>query len=170
MPSGESRPVADSDVVAHQNPVWRDRANFLISARIEEGGLPKRVEQLWARRIDERRFEVCCIPFFVYDVSLGDEVETAPIPTIGKQYVVGSVLRPSGHDTFRVWFGPPGSRTGADRLLTDLEACGCLHEWYSAHLLAVDAPPGSAQRVADLLAEREAQGDLAYETGRTAPD
>jgi hypothetical protein len=31
---------------------------------------------LWARQVGDRRFEICCIPFFLYDVALGDVVET----------------------------------------------------------------------------------------------
>src|SRR3954453_9406655 len=57
----------------HAAPVWRERADFVIGARLPEEG---RAEQLWARRIEGRHFEVCCIPFFLYDVALGDVVET----------------------------------------------------------------------------------------------
>src|SRR5947209_2116831 len=61
----------------HSEPVWRDRSNFIIAAEVLGGG-DTRTEQLWARQVDEHRFEVCCIPFFVYDVALGDVVVTSP--------------------------------------------------------------------------------------------
>ena len=31
-------------------------------------------EQLWGKEVGPQRCIVCCIPFFVYDVALGDEV------------------------------------------------------------------------------------------------
>jgi hypothetical protein len=55
------------EVAVHLAPVWRERANCLIFANIAEGGLPKRWEQLWARRVGDARFVLCCIPFFAYD-------------------------------------------------------------------------------------------------------
>ena len=43
----------------------------IIAASIDPGSTGITTEQLWARRLDEERFEVCCIPFFAYDVALG---------------------------------------------------------------------------------------------------
>jgi hypothetical protein len=40
----------------HQEPVWRDRSNFVIAVEIPFGGETK-TEQLWARQIDDHRFE-----------------------------------------------------------------------------------------------------------------
>jgi hypothetical protein len=45
----------------------------MIGAELAE---EDRDEQLWARQVGDRRFEICCIPFFVYDMALGDVVET----------------------------------------------------------------------------------------------
>lgn len=36
----------------------------------------ERSEQLFARQLGPHRFELCCIPFFTYVLSLGDIVET----------------------------------------------------------------------------------------------
>ena len=47
-------------------------------------------------RYEWKHFEVCCIPFFLYDVSLGDVVATNP------DYVLDRVVRASGRYTFRV--------------------------------------------------------------------
>lgn len=48
---------------------------------------------------------------------------------------------------------------------------GCLLEWSSSNLLAVDAADEEhAHQVADFLSEREILGELKYETGRTASD
>jgi hypothetical protein len=39
------------------------------------GGTKVTTEQLWARQVGDRHFELCCIPYFVYDLALGDVVE-----------------------------------------------------------------------------------------------
>jgi hypothetical protein len=52
----------------HLAPVWRERADFILGAIVEDGIS----EQLWARKVDDLQFEVCCIPFWVYNISLGD--------------------------------------------------------------------------------------------------
>ena len=81
----------------HQDPVWRERSNFITAAPIPDGG-DIETEQLWARK-DDDGLEICCIPFFVYDLALGDVVET------DDDYLVRQVVRQSGRFVFRVWFG-----------------------------------------------------------------
>lgn len=62
---------------------WRDSADFIITAALPEAG---HFEQLWAKNVGENQLEICCIPFFLDDVALGDVVETAPQG--GKSYVL----------------------------------------------------------------------------------
>jgi hypothetical protein len=155
--------VKEQDFVVHLSPVWRERADFIIRADIEEKDSPRRFEQLWARQVGERRFEVCCIPFFVYDLALGDEVETDP------EYVIRSVVKPSGGYTFRAWFGDSSYAAARDEVVDVLRDLGSELEWYSENLLAIDARDDQqAQRVADFLHERQALGHITYETGRTS--
>lgn len=153
-----------SDTVVHENPVWRARANFIIVAKIDPTptNTQWRWEQLWAQQVAENRFIICCIPFFVYDLALGDEVQT--ISSEGRQYLVQQVISPSGHYTFRVWFCDPQAR---DKVPCELAHLGCLMEWRwaSSNLLAVDVIGSQAQAVADLLLHREQLGHLVYETG-----
>lgn len=59
----------------HRDPVWRDGADFIIAARIDPGDTGVDTEQLWARRIDDGRHELCCIPFFAYDLALGEHAQ-----------------------------------------------------------------------------------------------
>lgn len=142
----------------HQEPVWRDRSDFVIAAAVLGGGDTK-TEQLWGRQIDERRFEICCVPFFVYDLALGDVVET------DSDYIVERVVEPSGRYVFRVWFGE--SFHPRDAIAAELKAIGSLIEWSSPNLLAVDAADEEhAKLVADFLAEREQDKQLIYESGR----
>jgi hypothetical protein len=157
-----------TDVVVHEEPAWRDQANFIIAARInaDEASPRWRWEQLWARQLSDSRFMICCIPFFVYDLALGDEIEVGPLEE--RRYVVQQVVKQSGHYTFRVWFL---ADTVRDEVTGELARLGCLTEWRwpSSNLLAVDAASDEqAQEVADFLYQKEQLGHLAYETGRTA--
>src|SRR5207237_9725655 len=86
----------DKDEV-HSDPVWRERADFIIGAPLPEEG---RAEQLWARRLGEPlMFEICCIPFFLYDVALGDVLQTDS----GLQF--SHAVEQCVCFVFRVWFG-----------------------------------------------------------------
>jgi hypothetical protein len=152
------------EFVVHQSPVWRERSNFIISAELSEKDRPSRFEQLFARQLGEERFEICCIPFFIYDVALGDIVETSQ--TSDRKYVIKGVAERSGHYVFRVWFGD--SFQPRDGIVQRLESLGSLVEQSSSNLLAVDTvDEHHATLVSEFLAERERLGDLIYETGRS---
>jgi len=149
--------MADREAV-HQEPAWRNRSDFIIAAEIPAGGGTK-TEQLWARRIDQYRFEICCIPFFVYDLALGDVVDT------DLDHIIQRVVKPSGRYVFRVWFGE--SFHPRDEIAEQIKGLGSVIEWSSPNLLAVDAVDEEhAKLVADFLHEREQQGQLFYEAGR----
>lgn len=121
-------------------------------------------EQLWARQLTDDTFEVCCIPFFVYDIALGDVVQTALSGS--RRYMVERVVRRSGRFVFRAWFG--GSCHPRDEIAEELKRRGALLEWSSVNLLAVDAEDEShAQTIADFLQERQDLGQVLYETGRS---
>ena len=156
--------TAAEKFVAHQEPVWRERSNFIINAELSEKDRPWRFEQLYVRQVSDDRFEVCCIPFFLYDVALGDIVATSPKGD--RKYVVTNVVQPSGRYVFRVWLGE--SFQAPDEIAEQLKALGSLVEWSSRNLLAVDAVDQEhAQLVANYLAEREKADQLTYETGRS---
>lgn len=155
--------MAVNNVAIHQRAAWQEQANFVIFAKLDEG----RWEQLWARKLSSNRFEVCCIPFFVYDLALGDEVVTSEAG--GKRYVVQRRVKDSGHYPFRIWFGDPArpSPNSPQEVAARLRDLGVELEWSSHNLLAVDAVDQEhAQRVADFLTERQKAGHLIYETGR----
>jgi hypothetical protein len=145
----------------HAEPVWRERCNFVIAAAVDSANTDVATEQLWARKIGEAQFELCCIPFFVYDIALGDVVET------DSQYMVQRVIRRSGRFVFRVWFGD--SFRPRREIADQLEELGALLEWSSPNLLAVDAADEElARTVSGWLLEKEQHGHLVYETGKTA--
>jgi hypothetical protein len=145
----------------HQNPIWRDKADFIIAAYLGKKDGRNEWEQLWALRVGERRFFICCIPFFASDLALGDEVET------DADHTVLRVVVPSGQETFRVWFGDstcPGIR---EEVVRHMESQAVGVEWSSENLLALSASnEEQAQKVADYLHSRQVAGHLLYEIGR----
>lgn len=117
-------------------------------------------EQLWGRRLDERKLEVCCIPFFIYGVALGDIVE------IDENSVLANVVEKAGRYVFRVWLGETVN-PWREEVLEELSRLGCLTEFYSQNVIAVDAQDEpQAQTLANLLAGFSSRGILEYETGR----
>lgn len=118
------------------------------------------MEQIFARQLGPYRFEVCCIPFFVYDVALGDVVET------DETYLIRRVAEPSGRFVFRVWFG--GTAHPRDEVAEVLIELGGLLERSSVNLLGVDAENLEvSQRIAEFLASAADDGKLMFETGRS---
>jgi len=147
---------------AHGEPVWRDRADSLIQVQLSFKGT-EYYEQLWARHVAADVFEVCCIPVFAYNLSLGDYVESS-------EYVVRQVVRRSGRYTFRVRFDLDNHAYAREEVMAEVQRRAHLFEWHSPALVALDADsPESAQALADLLAEREQRGELAYESGLERP-
>lgn len=153
--------VAAIQEAVHREPVWRDRSNFIIATSIEPDESGMSTEQLWARRVDDQLFELCCIPFFADNLALGDVVE------VDSDYIVSRVSTPSGRFVFRIWFGE--SSHPRNEVSVELDSLGALIEWSSENLLAVDARDAAhAQQIADYLQEQENAGRLMYETGKTA--
>lgn len=145
----------------HKEPARRERANFIINAKLPQDG---RFEQLWARQISEDVFELCCIPFFLYDIALGDIVQTGHEG--GRKYMFVRVVQPSGHYVFRAHFGR--SASPGDEVVERLTELGAVTEWSSASLLAIDAIDlDHAQQIADFLKVRSDSGQLIYETGKS---
>lgn len=148
--------------IVHVEPMWLDRADFVIWARTkqDEGDVP---EQLWAKRLGARRFQLCCIPFFAYDLALDDVVET------DDAHLITNVIHRSGRYVFRVWFEDNAHQ---ERTIAQLQVLGSLIERSSAHLVAVDAAgERMAQEVAGFLEAQEAAGVLTFERGgRRSPN
>jgi hypothetical protein len=155
------------EYVVHLAPDWRDQAAFIIHVRIDadDPSRQKHWEQLWVKQVDDKRFLVCCIPFFAYDIALADEVETKPEGQ--KRYVVQRVVKDAGHYTFRVWFGESADPTIREEVMDEVERSGCLFEWSSENLLAISVEASRASEVADYLYQQQQLSRLIYETGRT---
>ena len=154
-----------NEIVTHIEPAWADRADFLIHADISEPPLPKKLEQLSCMQTAADRFIICCIPFFLYDVSLGDEVRTRSEGS--RRYLLHEVVRTGGHFTFRVWLEQPDGQSVGRQIVEGAALLGCLHECYSNRLFALDAPNEQvAEQLSGYLLTREEAGEIRYETGK----
>lgn len=146
----------------HLDPVWRERADFIINARIDDSDS---FEQLWCRQVAADRFEICCVPFFLYDVALGDVVQTEPERE--RKYLLSKVVQPSGRYVFRVHFQSAAAPSVA-RTADELATIGALIEWSSSTLMSVDARDlRHAEEVSALLMHGQSRDDLIYETGKS---
>ena len=154
--------------VGHDAPVREGRSDRFVYAELSDvGETPIRWEQLPARLTDPRdnTFEICCIPFFAYGLSLGDVVTTEPIVGHGLvERVVSGVQDRSGHHTLRVQFMQvAGAETARRRLREELAARDCLLEEWSPRMLAVDAAPDGYPDIEDILSVGANRDGYAYE-------
>ena len=153
------------DVKVHVHPAWRDKADFMLNIKIDSEDGALRYEQLWVKQHGDDLFEICCIPFFLYDLALGDKVRV--VEQDGRRVFEGAI-EASGHHTFRIWFGDTKDAAVREQVVQQLEQSGCAFEWFSEHLLSIDAENDEiAVMLAEYLMTCEEHGYLQYETGRT---
>jgi len=147
------------DTKIHNEPVWQERADRLIYAKIEHKGDHEIREQLWAKFIDNERFEICCIPFFIFDLALGDEVSITL--TNENHGLIDKVIRRSNHQTYWIWFNNLANDTICVEVQKKITAIGCLFEWYSNTLLAVNVVSASqANLLLDTVIDETKSGFL----------
>lgn len=150
-------------VITHDFPVWRKKANFILALNLAGPDVPKewKWEQIWARKIEDNTFEVCCIPFFAYGLALGDLVNTHTLN--GKQYVINEVIERMEHSTFRVWFLEIEKWSF---VIKNIQKLGCLVEirWEKSKLIAIDAPaPEIRSKLESYLKDLESMGIVTCE-------
>lgn len=150
----------ETDTVMHLSPAWRSKANFLLFGSIELEG-EERWEQVWARQVADNEFEVCCVPFFLYDLSIGDVVETET--RAGRRFVISNRLKVSGLRTLRVWYSTEASTDDKERVLRQLRESGAPTEWHSERLLAFACAVAELPRLSMLLGAEQESGTLTFE-------
>jgi hypothetical protein len=90
------RVTDESKIATHPEPAWREKTNFILRLDLTADGMPGYFEQVWTRTRDQQRFELCCIPFFTYGLSLGDVV------CLTSESGAYRVESKSGHRTIRI--------------------------------------------------------------------
>lgn len=128
-----------TNIASHPNPVNRPRPNFMLRAALDDLGDGDNFEQLWTKRVGEDLFEICCIPFFVYDLALGDVVQASA----DSGYVVRSVARRSGNGVVRVAIKCPDDVEAVHLRHHDLLGrLEYVREWFAPGYVAVSMEPG----------------------------
>lgn len=152
----------------HAQSAAGSRADSCVYAALSRKD-PLAWEQLPSRQIASDTIEICAIPFFVYDLALGDVVSTSAVQGHGiVDRRIERVVARSGHETYRVRFLRGASADDEEQNLTAfLRRLGLPFERWSPSMIAIDADGDRAQLVADYLWERRRETALDYETGRT---
>ncbi len=127
--------MRDPEVSTHDSPAWRDRADYILQADLSDHGMPGMFEQLWARNLGDGRFELCCLPFFVYGYALGD---VAILQSGAGRFpeVLGPVVSRSGRSLLRIALSA-GAEQHED-VHAVVVASGLPHEWRGGGLVAID--------------------------------
>lgn len=151
----------------HPHPAWRERADYLLYAPVEFAGEKEYFEELWTRQISENRFEICCIPFFIYDLALGDVVECRKAENATQNL---TVIESSGHETYWVWIEDHCPMSKLEQIRDKLIEHLIEHEGFGFKLLAIDIPLTKSSDILDeIFAESVAEGLLKYNSSRVRP-
>lgn len=146
--------------IAHKNPVWHPAQSYMAMVDLEPFGFPDMSEQIWLRQLDSRRYEVSCIPFRVYGIALGDQVELE-----GGRFIA-RVVQGSGRRVLRVYFTDPRPPANGNDLRQGLvravESASLFSEWSGDRHVAIDVPIGADMHevYASVTQEIEAESAL----------
>jgi hypothetical protein len=155
-------------------PVQRDlhKVHFKL-VQDEDGYPPFTSEAMWCVRIDNDRFRLDNIPYFVTGISYDDVISV--LTDEEGRLNFHQVLEENGHSTLRVMFlGTPADprpvAVRAKELQGRLTTRGCLTRISpSPEILAVDVPPSiPIGEITDLLSEGEANGLWSSDEGTLA--
>jgi hypothetical protein len=124
-------------IATHSQPAWRQDANHLLLVDLTEHGLPDRYEQLWVKKLESDLYQVCCIPFFLYGLALGDVVRAEKHRG---HSVITELARRNGRSTIRVAANHPHEVAAQGLLHAILEERRPLNEWLRPEYVAIDAP------------------------------
>lgn len=132
--------MSDATYIVHENPVRRLASNHIALADLEPYGFPGQFEQLWFEPGDDGEFRVACLPFRVYGLALGDDVELDE-----ERRIVARLLRRSGHRVLRVFLAKELEHDEfvrlRVRLVNAIAEVGAAAEWSGDRHVAIDILP-----------------------------
>lgn len=125
-----------NNVATHRQPAWGPKSNTILRINLAADAMPGRFEQIWAKKVGDDCFEVCCIPFFAYGIALGDLVEA------DANFTIIQVKEKCGRRLLRFAIADERQWEAIHVALHDwVEKRELLYEWLGARYLAVDIPP-----------------------------
>jgi hypothetical protein len=153
--------------IGHSDPALISARQYIAMADLAPFGLGGQFEQLWFGELDNGLYEVRCIPFYVYGISLLDHVEIVDDRLV-------ALVRPSGHRTLRALIVPEPSGTSLREMrefVDDVTGREQLRvEWDGDRFFAIDNPPGHVSApTGEFLLRQQAVGNLYWEWADSQP-
>lgn len=87
--------------IVHGEPVNRPDPAHIAMVDLAPFGFRGQMEQLWLRPLGDDQYEVCCLPFRVCGLAMGDIVS---LDADARR--VNGVVRSCGNRLFRIFFPP----------------------------------------------------------------
>jgi hypothetical protein len=147
--------------IVHEQPVRRSGSNYITMVDLSRFGFPGLLEQMWLEPDQVGSFSVACLPFRVYGLALGDEVELN-----AECNAISRLNRRSGHRVLRIFLAKSlteneflGLRA---RLIAAIDAKSAASEWSGDRHLAVDVLPGESVDYLQEIVEPYLSGQTVY--------
>lgn len=148
--------TSNSEFIAtHVHPAWKGKADYIFRCRIESKNDRDEWEQMWGKVIVEHTYMVCCIPFFIYGLSLGDVVKVNEDGDF-------EILEKSSQNTIRIWIDNAEIATKSDIISKVLNFCDNA-EMHSDILFAFSVCNERYAAMISLLNEEAMQSGIIYE-------
>jgi hypothetical protein len=146
------------DCAQHTQPIWGFRSTGTVSVELTDYGLPGKFESLDVQQQEDGLFVVCCIPFFVNGVALGDVIDWR------EQTDRVTVRQKSGHTVLRLAVVCPDDEESYHSFIHAwLEKERLFHEWRGVGYVTVDIPKGRALMIPQPLVDDESLGAIQIE-------
>lgn len=159
--------MPEKTYIMHESPAMLSAQQYIAHADLAPFGLAGEYEQLWLGDLGAGVYELRCIPFRVYGLSLLDRVAIV-------DDLVSAVIEPGGHRTLRALIVPEPVGTSIPALgetFTRLARTeDLLFEWSGDRHIAIDFPPGARpQSISDFVVEQKRSGNVYWEWSDSEP-
>ncbi|WP_412520606.1 DUF4265 domain-containing protein [Actinomadura madurae] len=129
--------------IVHEEPVIRPDQAHIAVVDLEPFGFPRQMEQIWLRPLSDRNYEVCCLPFRVYGLAMGDVVSLDE-----EARSVNKIIRHSGNRVFRIFFPSSPSLkdflSAKDSVISAIRDADLQAEWSGDRHVAINIPLGGS--------------------------
>ncbi len=135
------------------------QAKILFQLEQDDGYPPVSWESVWATKVNENKYKIDNIPFYIQGLSLNDIIE---VNEVDGELNFEEIIEASLNSVIRIIIINEGKK---DELRSNLKSMGCESELDNfGVLIAVDVPPDvSFNKVADYLQKGEDSGFWEYE-------
>jgi hypothetical protein len=148
----------------HEFPIWKDKADSVVIVKTSESDEQAWEEKLPARKLKDTQnlYEICALPFYTYDVCLGDTVR------VDKDKNILEVVESPMRYGFRVYIKPESPDNTYEKVNEELSKHKCNIEINTPTFFGVDVENEEiASHISGILQNYEDKGVLEYETVRS---